>query len=122
MGPDGKTAYRRLKGKNFKQQYVKIGEAIWFLKPRTKGKNKGESRWGEGICLGIREESGEYIIGTQKGVIEVRTVRRRGSHEERWKFQDFIEMKGTPWEPIPGKRSDEIQIRIQDRNQSTRVP
>lgn len=31
-------------------------------------------------------------------------------------------MKGTPWEPVPGKRSDEIQTRIQDRNQSTRVP
>ena len=86
VGRDGKTAYRRLKGRNFKRQYVKMGEAVWFLKPKTEGKNKGESRWGEGIWLGIREESGEYIIGTQKGVIKVRTIRRRGSHQERWKF------------------------------------
>ena len=39
---------------------------------------------------------------TQKGVIKVRTVRTRGAHQERWKFQEFMEMIGAPWEPVPG--------------------
>ena len=55
VGKDGRTAYRRLKGKNFKKQYVKIGEGVWFLKPKSKGRKKGESRWGEGIWLGIEK-------------------------------------------------------------------
>lgn len=59
VGSDGKTPYRRLKGKRFKKQYVKFGKEVWFPKPKTKGKNNGESRWGEGIWLGIREEPAE---------------------------------------------------------------
>ena len=35
------------------------------------------------IWLGIREESGEVIIGTEDGVIKVRSVRRKATHEER---------------------------------------
>ena len=31
---------------------------------------KAENRWSNGVWLGIREESGEYIIGTEKGTIK----------------------------------------------------
>ena len=34
---------------------------------------------GEGIWLGIREESGEVMIGTKDGIIKTRTIRRKGS-------------------------------------------
>ncbi len=66
---DGKTAYFRLKGKNFNRKGCKLGECVWYLKPKTKGIHKAEYRWGSGVWYGIREESGEYLIGTDKGVI-----------------------------------------------------
>ena len=73
------------------------------------------SRWASGIWLGIREESGEAIIGTNKGVIKVRTVRRKGSEAERWDVGATDSMVGTPWEPQPGVDSMEIQAKIKVR-------
>ena len=76
-----------------------------YLKLRYRGKNKVRSRWSSGIWLGIREESGEVIVGTDKGVIKVRTIRRKGSDNERWDLVQLNEMRGTPWEPQPGRVS-----------------
>ena len=100
-GLDGFTAYKRIKGKDFKRELVKIGECVWFLKPLSKGKNKAKSRWKQGIWIGIRDESGEYLVGNEEGVCKVRTVRRKGSHEDRWNWDEFNKMQGVPWEPIP---------------------
>ena len=61
-----------------------------------KCKNKMKSRWASGIWLGIRDESGEVIIGTDEGVIKCRTVRRKGTKEERWASGQVENMKGTP--------------------------
>ncbi len=60
----------------------------------------------------MRDESGEYIIGKDDGVIEVRSIRRKGSHEDRWNWEKFETMKGLPWEPVPGKADTEIRSRI----------
>ena len=63
IGADGMTAHRRLRGRNFKKEMVDFGETVWYLIPKSKGKNKLRSRWASGVWLGIREESGEAIIG-----------------------------------------------------------
>ena len=86
---------------------MEFGESVWYLIPKSRGKNKIKSRWASGIWLGIREESGEAIIGTSKGVIKVRTVRRKGSDAERWDVSAIDAMVGTPWEPQPGVDSIE---------------
>jgi hypothetical protein len=39
------------------------------LRPNSKGKDKFEVRWEEGIWLSIHERTGETIIGTKGGVI-----------------------------------------------------
>ena len=90
VGEDGFTAHRRLRGRNFKKEITEIGESIWCLKPKSKGRAKLRSRWFSGIWLGIREEAGEVIVGTDKGVIKVRTIRRKGSDSERW---DLTQLK-----------------------------
>ena len=77
VGKDGKTNYRRLKGKNYGGQTTEFGEAVWYLKPKTKGINKFENRWDTGIWLGTRDESGEHLIGLPDGVIKVRSFRRK---------------------------------------------
>ena len=102
-GPDGRTPYSRLKGRNFRTEVAEFGECIWYLKPESKGKTKLKSRWETGIWLGIREESGETLIGTKEGVIKVRSFREKGTNQERWNQDVLKEMKGTPWQPVPGR-------------------
>ena len=102
-GKDVFTPYRRIKGKDFHKAMVEFGECIWHLKPNSKGKMKAENRWSNGVWLGSGDESGDHIIGTEKGTIKVRTVRRKGSEEDRWNSEEFTKLQGTPWEPIPGR-------------------
>ena len=44
----------------------------------------------------MREESNEIFIGTEEGVIKVRTIRRKGSKTERWDGSQIDKMRGTP--------------------------
>ena len=78
LGLDGMTPHRRLRGKKFNRAMVEFGECIWYLKPGTKGKYKKDTRWANGVFLGVREESGEYVIGTPEGVIKCGSCKRKG--------------------------------------------
>ena len=49
---------------------------MWYVKLGTKGVNRFDPRWEMGVWLGIRDESGEAIIGVEDGVIKVRSIRR----------------------------------------------
>ena len=40
VGPDGKTAYRRIRGRNFNRKITEFGECVWYLKARSKGRGK----------------------------------------------------------------------------------
>jgi hypothetical protein len=115
IGNDGMTAHRRLRGTSFKKEVVDIGESIWYLKPKTKGKHKLASRWKTAIWLGLRAGSGESIVGTSKA----RSVRTKGSEEERWNIVKFIEMKGSSWEPQPGVDSRDIYPKVKVRKEIT---
>ncbi len=53
VGEDGKTAHRRLKGKDFKKEVAEFGECVWYLRARSKEQDKLESRWDTGMWLGI---------------------------------------------------------------------
>ena len=83
VGNDGKTAHERMRGRKFKNATVEMAECVWYLDVGTEGIDKLETRWESGIWLGVRDESGEMIIGTKEGVIKVRTIRRKGTTEER---------------------------------------
>eukprot|EP00974_Lingulodinium_polyedra_P066499 6436566-Lingulodinium_polyedra.AAC.1 len=73
VGTDGKTAYERMRGRRFRKEVAEFGECVWFLRPKSRGKTCLGSRWGEGIWVGMRAESGEAMIGTQDGVLKVRS-------------------------------------------------
>ena len=66
--------------------------------------------------LGIRDESGEILIGTDRGVVKCRTVRRKATDEERWDRAAVELMKGTTWEPTPGRDSTSVQIALRRWN------
>ena len=109
------------KENHFSIKIPDIGECIWYKKPRMKGQYKAEYRWANGIWLGIREESGEHIIGTENGVVKCRADRRKGSDIERWNFEELSKLKGLPWEPIPGRGMIDIKVSIDDGSQDREV-
>ena len=90
-------------------------------KPTTKGKDKANVRWAEGVWFGVRDESGEHIVATNKGVLKVRAIRRRGSQQDRWNWEEFKKVVGLPWEPIPGRPEIEMTSRIEDGMQNRPV-
>ena len=92
IGLDGKTARQRLRGRTFKAPIVEYAECIWYLKPKSVGKDKMNTRWGSGIWLGIREESGKTFVGTEDGVIKTRSIRRKAG-SERWNKDLFNSIK-----------------------------
>ena len=47
----------------------------------------------------------------------MRTIRRKGSGEERWNVVQMDKMRGTPWEPLPGRESYNIESRINVRGE-----
>ena len=71
-----------------------------------------QPRWETGVWLGIRDESGDVIIGTGKGVLKARAFRRKVINSERWDFETFSAIQGTPWEPIPGQGETEVKANV----------
>ena len=113
VGKDGKTAYERLKGRKFKKDVAEFGETVWFLKARSRGTTGLAGRWGEGIWLGIRGESGEAIIGTAEGIYRAMTVRRKASNHERWNRAKLDMVRTTPWNATDGtQRDDDIKVQV----------
>ena len=77
-GPDGKTARELRKGRKFARALPHFAEKILFTVPGvTKSVARVEPRWEDGIFLGVSDRSDELYVGTERGMHEVRTVRRR---------------------------------------------
>ena len=53
------------------------------------------------------------MIGTNKGVIQVRDVRRKATVEERWNKARMKEVQGVPWEPVPGREGIYIKAQVE---------
>ena len=113
MGKDGRTPYRRMKGRGFKREVVEFGEYVMYMRLESEGKDKGETRWSEGVFVGVRDESGEILVGTREGVVKARTFRRYWTEGERWRKEEIEEMVGVPWEMIPGRGEIEARPRVE---------
>jgi len=83
-----------------------------YLKPSSLGKDKLDSRWEIGHCLGIQDESAELIVGTSIGVLKVRSVRSCTSIADQWKSMSLFEIAGVPWRPIPGRDGVELKSHV----------
>jgi hypothetical protein len=66
VGSDGRTAYERLKGKKAVTPGLQFGERVLWKSnvPSYKRRNKMDTDWTEGIFLGQRTVSGEYLVGS----------------------------------------------------------
>eukprot|EP00969_Alexandrium_andersonii_P282584 12492798-Alexandrium_andersonii.AAC.1 len=81
---NGGTAYRMIQRHGCRREHAEFGECAWYLRPESVGHDKADSRWDTGIWLGMRDRTGEHLIGTGIGVIKVRSTRRKGINEEQW--------------------------------------
>ena len=55
---------------------IELGEKLlWKVRPKEKLEKLNE-RWEYGIFVGVRRESGEVWVATEKGLESVRSVRR----------------------------------------------
>ena len=77
-GCDGRTSYELRYGKSFKRALVPWGQKVQFMRPgRLVSRAPSDSRWEEGVFLGIRvgdARHGTYLVGTQDEVTEARAV------------------------------------------------
>ena len=94
VGMDGKTRRERLKGKKWKREVADFAECIYYLKLKSKEDKSWEERWAEGVWLGVREESGEILVGTEKGIVRARAFERKASEQERWNKEWLDKIKG----------------------------
>ena len=63
--------------------------------PPKDRKFKMDSAWKEGVFLGQRTVSGEYLVGTKEGVFRPRTIARVPA-QKRW-IDNLSFVTGLPW-------------------------
>ena len=97
VSADGKTSYERNKGKRAKMLGYEFGEMVlWRRKPTSGRLAKLECVWEDGVYLGIKATTGEYIVGDKTGIWRPRTLHRK-PFEERWTDQNLAMIGGVPW-------------------------
>ena len=105
VGHDGRTAHRRLKGKDSSQPVVEFGEQILdkpMRSPQSNRKRSLMSKWVHGTWLGVTRDTGENLVALEGGgaVIRVRTIQRK-PEVNRWSEKALKEIQATPREPNP---------------------
>ena len=108
IGPDGKTAMQKLKGRRVVTPMLPFAESVLFKLPKVPSMpGDFQSRFEQGIWLGCLVRSGEHIVGTGKGVYTVSQVTRR-PEDKKWSSELVDNLKGVPQEPVPGSGSSKM--------------
>ena len=105
----GKTAVPLIRGSKSSRNIAQFGEKILYKPLKLSGHLRGnmEDTFLDGIFLGMRLRSDEILIGTTRGAIKTRTLRRR-VEEEQWDNEFAKSSKGEPRQPVPGINSDQV--------------
>ena len=86
-----------MKGKPHESEVIEFGEVVMYrMESRTH--SKLEDRWDSGVYLGRKDSSDEAIMGTPRGIVTARAVRRR-LKEEAWSVEELTSCVGVPWDP-----------------------
>eukprot|EP00972_Heterocapsa_arctica_P113911 16439725-Heterocapsa_arctica.AAC.1 len=66
-----------------------------------------ESKWRDGVFVGIRERSDEILVMTETGVYKARLYRRM-PEEARWDADFLSKLIGVPWDPVPAPEGETV--------------
>ena len=109
LGPDGKTAMQKLKGRRVITPMLPFGEAVLFKLPKVPNMpGDFEDRFEVGIWLGCLIRTGEHLVGTGKGVHTVSQI-VRCTEDKKWSSELIEGIKGTPKEPVPGSGTHKVR-------------
>ena len=116
VGDLGTTAVQLIRVSKSSRNIAQFGEKILYKPLKLSGHHRGnmEDTFLDGIFLGMRLRSDEILIGTARGVVMTRTMRRR-VEEEQWDPEFAKSIKGEPRQPVPGISSDHVPAAISDR-------
>ena len=73
---------------------------MWKRRPQAGPLGKLSCLWSDGIYLGVKGSTGEYIVGDGAGVWKTRTVWRK-IESERWNKDTIKLVGGVPWKVNP---------------------
>ena len=90
-----------------------FGECVYFKPAKTVCIFKDEPKWCEGIYIGFIDVSNESVIGTSRGVMTCRAIRRK-DETDRFDNEMIHGMKGFPWQPVPGRVGLRIPTHTED--------
>jgi len=77
VGGDGRTSHERSRGKASRMIGFEFGEKVEFRRvPLNKRLAKLDSLWQEGIYVGYKSQSGEYMVVNKDGAYKTRTMKR----------------------------------------------
>ena len=69
-------------------------------------------RWHETLLLGVQDRSDDVVVvGTRDGAFKARTVRRLNPGQGRGAAL-AREMRGLPWDPVPGVPNDDGEVPV----------
>ena len=111
VGKDGKTPHETLRGRKSKRQLMESGEAVHVLPLDIKDRPNVDACFQDGIWLGVRLGTEEYVIGTPTGVFNARSVRRKPI-EARRDDKQVASIMGTPRKLYNFTESDKMKIAL----------
>ena len=97
VGRDGKTAYKRLKGKSAEVQVLSFANGMLWKRRRAAGPlGKLTCMRDDGVYLGIKATTGEVFVVNWNGVWLARTFRRKTA-TERWERTNLEIIVAVLW-------------------------
>ena len=94
--PDGQTAFKRQRGKDYVGETACFVEAICYRIP-LRIQTKMDPRWAaDGVFLGKLDLSDEVIVGTPQGIVTTRSFRRM-TEDRQWNPETLPMFVGVPW-------------------------
>ena len=109
VGSDGKTPIERWRGRRLQIARSVFGERVWFKPNPLAGRSKAEARMIEGVFVGFRLKSSEYVVVAEGQIMMARAIRRKPD-EERWSNpQEILSLPVSPWDKPGGIRVDEAR-------------
>ena len=101
VGEDGKTAWCRLRGRDFGQKLLGFAEAVMYKQPPKGPQHDVDGNMGArmfpGTMMGYSHLSNTYIVATEAGdIIKIRSVLRR-PEADRWNLDVIKGLVATPW-------------------------
>ena len=91
-------------------ELVEFGERVMFQPLDHKNLGSAQTRWAEGVFVGIKLNTGEKLVATEEGVCKSRSIRRR-VETERWSAEHISKVVGTPWKPYLHSADDKLLAR-----------